>query len=168
MFAQHRTANPMVQSVYEQLVSHSQSHITTDSQSVSQSWLRAPFLELVITCLLRKTFFVRRGASALTGGLVYHVTGHSLCLCRIYNFFLFSFFLLLRYYYFLHICIYICMYIHTYIYEGRLQSSWIHYCESELCGGAVTVCFSKYIPWQAMHILQRSTHFSKKCLGAPF
>jgi hypothetical protein len=38
------------------------------------------------------------------------------------------------------------------------------YCtESELCGGAVTVSFSKYLPWQAMHFLQRSTHFSKTC-----
>jgi hypothetical protein len=25
----------------------------------------------------------------------------------------------------------------------------------------VTVSFSKYLPWQAMHFLQRSTHFSK-------
>jgi hypothetical protein len=32
--------------------------------------------------------------------------------------------------------------------------------ESELCGGAV-VSFSKYLPWQAMHLLQRSTHFSE-------
>jgi hypothetical protein len=38
------------------------------------------------------------------------------------------------------------------------------YCsESELCGGAMTVSFSKYLPWQAMHFLQRSTHFSKTC-----
>jgi hypothetical protein len=35
--------------------------------------------------------------------------------------------------------------------------------ESELCGGAVTVSFSKYLTWQAMHFLQRSTHFSKMC-----
>jgi len=27
--------------------------------------------------------------------------------------------------------------------------------------GAVTVCLSKYLPWQAMRFLQRSTHFSK-------
>jgi hypothetical protein len=33
------------------------------------------------------------------------------------------------------------------------------YSESELCGGAVTVSFSKYLPWQTMHFLQRSTHF---------
>jgi hypothetical protein len=38
-----------------------------------------------------------------------------------------------------------------------------YYSESELCGGAVTVSFSKYPPWQAMHFLQRSTHFSKTC-----
>jgi hypothetical protein len=36
-----------------------------------------------------------------------------------------------------------------------------YYFESELCGGAVTVSFSKYHPWQAMQFLQRSTHFSK-------
>jgi hypothetical protein len=38
-----------------------------------------------------------------------------------------------------------------------------YYSESEPCGGAVTVSFSKYLPWQAMHFLQRSTHFSKTC-----
>jgi hypothetical protein len=38
-----------------------------------------------------------------------------------------------------------------------------HYSESELCGGAVTVSFSKSLPWQTMHFLQRSTHFSKTC-----
>jgi hypothetical protein len=27
----------------------------------------------------------------------------------------------------------------------------------------VTVSFSKYLPWKAMHILQHSTHFSKTC-----
>jgi hypothetical protein len=36
-----------------------------------------------------------------------------------------------------------------------------YYSESELCGGAVMVSFSKYLPWEAMHFLQRSTHFSK-------
>jgi hypothetical protein len=36
-----------------------------------------------------------------------------------------------------------------------------YYTESELCGGAVTVSFSKYLLWQAMHFLQRSTHFWK-------
>jgi hypothetical protein len=36
-----------------------------------------------------------------------------------------------------------------------------YYSESELCVGAVTVSFSKYLPWQAMHFLQRSTHFSE-------
>jgi hypothetical protein len=36
-----------------------------------------------------------------------------------------------------------------------------YYSESELCGGAVTVSFSKYLPWQAMNFLQRSTYFSK-------
>jgi hypothetical protein len=36
-----------------------------------------------------------------------------------------------------------------------------YYSESELWGGVVTVSFSKYLPWQATHFLQRSTHFSK-------
>jgi hypothetical protein len=34
-----------------------------------------------------------------------------------------------------------------------------HYSKSEHRGGAVTVSFSKYFPWQTMHFLQRSTHF---------
>jgi hypothetical protein len=38
-----------------------------------------------------------------------------------------------------------------------------YYSESELCRGAVTVSFSKYLPWQAMHFLQGSSHFSKTC-----
>jgi hypothetical protein len=38
-----------------------------------------------------------------------------------------------------------------------------YYSESEFCGGAVTVSFSKYLPWQAIHFLQRSTHFSRTC-----
>jgi hypothetical protein len=38
-----------------------------------------------------------------------------------------------------------------------------HYSESELRWGAVTVSFSKYLPWQATPFLQRSTHFSKTC-----
>jgi hypothetical protein len=38
-----------------------------------------------------------------------------------------------------------------------------YYSESELCGGALTVPFSKYLHWQAMHFLQRSTFFSKTC-----
>jgi hypothetical protein len=47
-----------------------------------------------------------------------------------------------------------------------------YYSELELRGGVVRVSFSKYLSWQAMHFLQRSTHFSKTCcrpcLGAPF
>jgi hypothetical protein len=39
----------------------------------------------------------------------------------------------------------------------------LYYSESELRGGAVTVSFPKYIPWQAMNFLQRSTHLSKTC-----
>jgi hypothetical protein len=54
-----------------------------------------------------------------------------------------------------------------------------YFSESELYGRAVTVSFSKHLPWQAMHLLQRSTpllenmlqtvdHFEISCLGAPF
>jgi hypothetical protein len=32
-----------------------------------------------------------------------------------------------------------------------------YYSELEICGGAVTISFSKYLPWQVMHFLQRST-----------
>jgi hypothetical protein len=38
-----------------------------------------------------------------------------------------------------------------------------YYSESEICGHVVAVSFSKYLPWQAMHFLQRSTHLSKMC-----
>jgi hypothetical protein len=38
-----------------------------------------------------------------------------------------------------------------------------YYSELELGRGAVTVSFSQYLPWQAMHFLQRSTHFWKTC-----
>jgi hypothetical protein len=38
-----------------------------------------------------------------------------------------------------------------------------HYSELELFGIVVTVSFSKYLPWKAMHFLQHSTHFSKTC-----
>jgi hypothetical protein len=38
-----------------------------------------------------------------------------------------------------------------------------YYSESELRGHAVTISFSKYLLWQAMYFLQRSTHFSKTC-----
>jgi hypothetical protein len=44
-------------------------------------------------------------------------------------------------------------------FEKLLESP--YYSESELCGGAVTVSFSKYLPWQTMHFLQLSTYFSK-------
>jgi hypothetical protein len=50
-----------------------------------------------------------------------------------------------------------------------------YYSESELGGDAVTVSFSKYLPWQAMHFLQHSTHvlhttdhLEISCLEAPF
>jgi hypothetical protein len=38
-----------------------------------------------------------------------------------------------------------------------------YYSESELRFGAVTASFSKYLPWQEINFLQRSTHFSKTC-----
>jgi hypothetical protein len=67
-----------------------------------------------------------------------------------------------------HVCIYICPYpclsVHMYLrgpFANFVDSP--YYSESELCGGAVTVCLSKYLPWQAMHFLQRSTHLSKTC-----
>jgi hypothetical protein len=52
-------------------------------------------------------------------------------------------------------------YVSTRAFEKFVDSP--YYSESELCGSAVTVSFSKYLPWQAMHFLQRSTHFSKTC-----
>jgi hypothetical protein len=36
-----------------------------------------------------------------------------------------------------------------------------YYSESEPCGGEMMVSFSKDLPWQEMHFLQRSAHFSK-------
>jgi hypothetical protein len=36
-----------------------------------------------------------------------------------------------------------------------------YYPKLELCGGAVTVSFSKYLPWQVMHFLQHSIYFLK-------
>jgi hypothetical protein len=38
-----------------------------------------------------------------------------------------------------------------------------YYSDSKLCKCAVKISFSKYLPWQAIHFLQRSTHFSKTC-----
>jgi hypothetical protein len=46
-------------------------------------------------------------------------------------------------------------------FENFMESP--YYSESELCGGAMTVSFLKYLTWQVMHFLQRSTHFSKTC-----
>jgi hypothetical protein len=54
-----------------------------------------------------------------------------------------------------------------------------YYSESELCGGAMTVSFSKCPPWQAMYflqptlhpllenVLQTVDHFEISCLRAP-
>jgi hypothetical protein len=41
----------------------------------------------------------------------------------------------------------------------------LYYSEPELCGGTAKVSFSKYLPWHAMHFLQRSTHSSKASGG---
>jgi hypothetical protein len=46
-------------------------------------------------------------------------------------------------------------------YEKFVDST--YYSELELCGGVITVSFLKYLPRQAMHFLQLSTHFSKTC-----
>jgi hypothetical protein len=39
----------------------------------------------------------------------------------------------------------------------------VYYSKSELCGGAVIVSFSKYLPWQVMHFLQFTIHFLRMC-----
>jgi hypothetical protein len=53
-----------------------------------------------------------------------------------------------------------------------------YYSELEICGGAATVCVSKYLPWQAIHsttlhplienVLQTIEHLEICCLEAPF
>jgi hypothetical protein len=43
-----------------------------------------------------------------------------------------------------------------------------YYSESELCGGAVTVSFSKYLLWQAMYFLQRSAHCCRLLITSKF
>jgi len=52
-----------------------------------------------------------------------------------------------------------------------------YYSKLELCRGAVIISFSEHLPWQTVHFLQCSTHFSMLqivdhfkifCLGAPF
>jgi hypothetical protein len=47
-----------------------------------------------------------------------------------------------------------------------------YYSKSELRGGAVTVSFSKYLPWQTMYfsknVLQTVDHFEISCLGVSF
>jgi hypothetical protein len=48
---------------------------------------------------------------------------------------------------------------HLHRYEKFVDSP--YYSESEFCRGAVTVSFSKYLSWQAIHFLQHSIHFSK-------
>jgi hypothetical protein len=50
------------------------------------------------------------------------------------------------------------------IYEGHLKFvDSTYYSKSKLCGGVMTISFSEYLPWQAVHFLKCSTHFSKKC-----
>jgi hypothetical protein len=60
-----------------------------------------------------------------------------------------------------HVYVRACVCIERGPFEKSVDTP--YYSESELCGGLVTVSFSKYLPWQAMHFLQRSTHFSKTC-----
>jgi hypothetical protein len=52
------------------------------------------------------------------------------------------------------------LYIHG-LFAKFIESP--YYSNLELCGGAVTVSFSKYFSWQVMHFLQCSTHFLKTC-----
>jgi hypothetical protein len=58
---------------------------------------------------------------------------------------------------------------HLCYYSVRLSITYMrvmdppYYSESEICGGAVTISFSTYLPWQAMHFLQLNIHFSKTC-----
>jgi hypothetical protein len=51
------------------------------------------------------------------------------------------------------------------MYEDRLQSSWTHHITPNRNFVEVRwrSLFSKYLPWQATHFLQRFTHFSKTC-----
>jgi hypothetical protein len=56
--------------------------------------------------------------------------------------------------------------LHSYMYTRGPFAKFVdspYYSESELCGGAVTVSFPKYLGWRAMHFLQRYPHFSKTC-----
>jgi hypothetical protein len=58
----------------------------------------------------------------------------------------------------------VCACAHTHIrgpFEKFADSP--YYSELEFCGGMVMVSFLKYLPWQAMHFLQCSTHFLKMC-----
>jgi hypothetical protein len=51
-----------------------------------------------------------------------------------------------------------------YIYEDRLQSSWTHLITPSRNFVEVRWrSFFKYLPWQAVYLLQRSTPFSKTC-----
>jgi hypothetical protein len=57
--------------------------------------------------------------------------------------------------------------MHKMIMEDKIRGPFAkfvdssYYSESKLCEGAVTVSFPKYLPWNAIYFLQRSTHFSK-------
>jgi hypothetical protein len=49
-------------------------------------------------------------------------------------------------------------------YDGRLKRAGTHLIlRVGICAGAVTVSFSKYLPCQTIHLLERSTPFSKTC-----
>jgi hypothetical protein len=56
-------------------------------------------------------------------------------------------------------------YTNTIFVQGSFEKFMDSLCyfKSELCGGVVMVSLFKYLPWQAMHVLQCSTHFLKMC-----
>jgi hypothetical protein len=62
---------------------------------------------------------------------------------------------------FLQSCLFVSLFHIRGPFEKFVNSP--YFSESELGGGAVTVSLSKYLPWQAMHFLKRSTHFLKTC-----
>jgi hypothetical protein len=61
----------------------------------------------------------------------------------------------------LHGALLSCKYNVWGLFEKFIDST--YYSELELCGGTVTACFWKYLPWQVMHFLQHCTHFFKMC-----
>jgi hypothetical protein len=119
----------------------SESHIATDSQSVLAS---SPRVCMTRFCSISDSCdFLLYVASSLTGGRVYNVTGHSFCHIYFYMVLIFFHFPLI---YTRSVCK-----VRGIILLLRIGNLW-------RCGDRLS---SKYFPWQAMHFLQRSTHFSK-------